>query len=214
MPITGGLLKFGGDEVFVGVQDWMPTIERLGFTSVIFDCDGTLVDSAEAHFLCMQEAAKAQGLRMKRQWYDQRRGLSRASLFSEFEHQAEGRFDAALAVADSIAAFTRNATAVSAIAETVRLLRQVRAAGLTVAVGTNAEAAIARRSLEIAGLKEEVSILVSIDDADLPKPSPAIFLLAARKLGAAPERTLVIEDSPQGIEAADRAGMASLLLRV
>lgn len=212
MRISGAILHQGNEQSYVDIKDWMPVIRQLGVEAVIFDCDGTLVDSAEAHFHSMQDAAEAQGLRMDRSWYDQRRGLSRMSLFSEFQKVSDGRCDVEQAVNDSIASFSRHVPRISAIAETADLLRQIRVADLAVAVGTNAEAAIARQSLKAAGLSGEVSVIVSIEDTGDPKPSPAIFLCAAGTLGAAPERTLVIEDSPQGINAARAAGMASFLL--
>ena len=106
----------------------------------------------------------------------------------------------------------RPASSQVCLTKPVDLLRQVCAADLAVAVGTNAEPAIARRSLEEVGLSGEVPVLVSVEDTGEPKPSPAIFLHAAGKLGVAPERALVIEDSQQGIDAAQAAGMASFLL--
>lgn len=212
MKISGAILHQGEERRLVAVEDWMQAIRQLGVEAVIFDCDGTLVDSADAHFACMQDAAAAQGLRMDRGWYDQRRGLCRVSLFAEFRKKSDGHCDVQQAVNDSIAAFTRHAARIRAISETVDLLRQARAADLAVAIGTNAEAAIARQSLNQAGLGGEVPVLISIEDTGEPKPSPAIFLHAAGKLGVAPERALVIEDSQQGIDAAQAAGMASFLL--
>jgi HAD superfamily hydrolase (TIGR01509 family) len=212
MKLSGAILHMGKGQRRIGVEDWMPVIRQLGVQAVIFDCDGTLVDSADAHFHAMQDAAEAQGLSMDRDWYDQRRGLGRVALFSEFKAACDGRFEVKQATADSIAAFSRHVPKIHAIAETADLLRRVRAANLAVAVGTNAEAAIARRSLQAAGLSGEISVLVSIDDTGEPKPSSAIFLCAARLLGVAPEHILVIEDSPLGIDAARAAGMVSFLL--
>ena len=212
MTISGAVLHTGQQQRHVTVEDWFPVIRQLAVQAVIFDCDGTLVNSADAHFHSMQDAAEAQGLKMDRSWYNDRRGLSRMSLFSEFSKESDGPCDAQKAIDDSIAAFSRHVGKITAIPETLDLLRQVRAADLAVAIGTNAEAAIARRSLEAAGLSGEVSVIVSIEDSGEPKPSPTIFLCAARKLEVAPARTLVIEDSPQGVDAARAAGMASFLL--
>ena len=212
MKISGAILHKENQQQRVAVADWMRMIRKLAIQAVIFDCDGTLVNSAGAHFHSMQDAAEAQGLTMDQRWYNDRRGLSRVALFSEFKKESDGPCDVQRAVEDSIAAFSRHAGKITAIPETVDLLREVRAADLAVAIGTNAEAAIARRSLEAAGLSGEVSVIVSIEDSGEPKPAPTIFLCAARKLEVAPARTLVIEDSPQGIDAACAAGMASFLL--
>jgi beta-phosphoglucomutase-like phosphatase (HAD superfamily) len=52
-----------------------------------------------------------------------------------------------------------------------------------------------------------VEVVVARDDVERVKPDPELFLLAARRLGVAPSRCLVFEDSPNGIRAALAAGM-------
>jgi beta-phosphoglucomutase-like phosphatase (HAD superfamily) len=51
---------------------------------------------------------------------------------------------------------------------------------------------------------------VNGSEVKLGKPDPAVFLLAAQKMGIAPQRCAVIEDAPAGVEAARRAGMFSI----
>jgi HAD superfamily hydrolase (TIGR01509 family) len=66
-------------------------------------------------------------------------------------------------------------------------------------------------SLDLTGLLERFDgRIFSASDVQHGKPAPDLFLLAARQMGIAPERCVVIEDSPLGIEAAGRAGMASI----
>ena len=57
------------------------------------------------------------------------------------------------------------------------------------------------------GLPDTFEAIVSAEEVRHGKPDPEVFLLAAERLGIAPERCTVIEDSPQGVEAAKRAGM-------
>jgi beta-phosphoglucomutase len=59
----------------------------------------------------------------------------------------------------------------------------------------------------------EYIALVSGDDVGRSKPDPEIYLLAAQRLGIAPIRGLAIEDSPNGVQSARRAGMAVLGVR-
>jgi len=60
------------------------------------------------------------------------------------------------------------------------------------------------------GLTGAFDTIVAAEDVSRGKPDPEGFLLAARSLGVPPERCLVIEDAPGGIEGARRAGMRSL----
>ena len=57
------------------------------------------------------------------------------------------------------------------------------------------------------GLKERVSFIVSGDDVTYGKPDPEPYVLAAKQLGVAPDRCLVLEDHPDGIASAKAAGM-------
>jgi mannitol-1-/sugar-/sorbitol-6-phosphatase len=53
---------------------------------------------------------------------------------------------------------------------------------------------------------------VSAEDVHRGKPDPEVFLVAASKLGVPPERCIVVEDAPHGIEAARAAGMKSIVV--
>jgi sugar-phosphatase len=56
-------------------------------------------------------------------------------------------------------------------------------------------------------------VVVSGDDVERGKPDPAIYVLAAQRLGVAAERCLVIEDAPNGVQSARAAGMTVLGVR-
>ncbi len=62
-------------------------------------------------------------------------------------------------------------------------------------------------TLEVLKLRHLFDTVVSVDDVSRGKPEPDIFLLAAKRLGVAPEDCIVYEDSDSGLEAAQRAGM-------
>ena len=61
-------------------------------------------------------------------------------------------------------------------------------------------------------LRPFFSAVVGGEDVTQGKPDPEIFLIAARRLGVAPAECLVLEDSPQGAEAARRAGMSCVVV--
>lgn len=79
------------------------------------------------------------------------------------------------------------------------------------AVVTSAPRALARRRIAAAGLPNP-PILIAAEDVEHGKPAPDCFHLAARQLGTTAERCLVLEDSPAGVLAAERAGALVLLI--
>jgi mannitol-1-/sugar-/sorbitol-6-phosphatase len=81
----------------------------------------------------------------------------------------------------------------------------------TWALVTSASRRVAEMRLECAGLPVP-AVLISSDDVRLGKPDPEGYLMAAERLGVAPARCLVIEDTPAGLEAAQRAGMDALAI--
>jgi mannitol-1-/sugar-/sorbitol-6-phosphatase len=79
------------------------------------------------------------------------------------------------------------------------------------ALVTSASRRVAEMRLECAGLPLP-AVLVSSDDVRRGKPDPEGYLMAADRLGVAPERCLVIEDTPTGLKAAQKAGMQVLAI--
>lgn len=88
-----------------------------------------------------------------------------------------------------------------------RLLRDARDLGLGRAVASSSSCGWVTGWLERHGIRELLDVVVARDDVTRVKPDPELFLLAARRLGVAPEACLVFEDSPNGMRAALAAGM-------
>lgn len=86
------------------------------------------------------------------------------------------------------------------------MLARLREDGFPLAVGTNSILANTRASLDAAGLSGFFDVVVTLDQVENGKPAPDIYLEAAKRLGLAPGRCAVLEDSLAGIEAARRAG--------
>jgi HAD superfamily hydrolase (TIGR01509 family) len=80
-----------------------------------------------------------------------------------------------------------------------------------IATSTKRETALWK--LEKAGLGGRFSVIVCGDEVERGKPAPDIFLLAARRLGAAPENCLGLEDSPAGLRALAAAGIPSIFIK-
>jgi beta-phosphoglucomutase len=87
------------------------------------------------------------------------------------------------------------------------LLRHVRAQGYPTALTTVSHAAQAFVVLDALGLRNAFDVIVTVDDVAHGKPDPDLYLLAAKRLGQPPPACLAIEDSLPGVEAAVAAGM-------
>jgi len=91
----------------------------------------------------------------------------------------------------------------------IRLIEALHARGISLAIGTSSERDLCQLKLAAQPFGARFHTIVCSDDAGVAsaKPAPDIFLAAAQGLGAAPERCLVFEDTPKGVAAARAAGM-------
>ena len=89
-------------------------------------------------------------------------------------------------------------------------VRTLRGDGWVQAVASSAPRLNIEVVLQVLGLAEEFDATVSAEDVEHGKPDPQVFLLAAARVGATPERSIVVEDAAAGIEAARRAGMRNI----
>ncbi len=80
------------------------------------------------------------------------------------------------------------------------------------AVASSTEQPYVNQRLKVTHLFERFDVIVSGSEVEKVKPDPALFLEAARLIGAEPGRCLVLEDTPFGVKAADAAGMPVILV--
>ena len=103
--------------------------------------------------------------------------------------------------------FINSTTGLKPIPGIHELLDDLRAHGVPFAVASSNTSDIVEATLSAIGLADAFTVRVCGDHVELAKPAPDIFLLAATRLGARPEECIVIEDSTNGVLAAERAGM-------
>lgn len=183
--------------------------------AAIFDLDGTLVDSYDAHFDAWRLIAGEIGHDLTIEQFARQFGRTNDPILRELFDWVEREVpDSAglRALADRKESIFRNSIerAFPAMAGGRHLLTALQGAGWRLAVGSSAppdNVTLAVAGLEAGSLFEAI---VTGDDVKHGKPDPEVFLLAARRLGVEPSRCVVVEDAPPGIEAARRAGMASI----
>lgn len=176
---------------------------------IIFDCDGVLVDSEPIALAVLQEMLEAEGLELPLdEVADRFLGRSLSVVTSVLDHEFS------LQLGDDFykrmrkrlfERFEANLVSVSGIEGTLDALS---AAGFSFCVASSSLPDRIEKSLSITRLIDRFSPRIfSASMVPRGKPAPDLFFYAAAALGFSPERCLVVEDSPAGIEAARAAGM-------
>ncbi|MFI9169222.1 HAD family hydrolase [Streptomyces lincolnensis] len=176
--------------------------------AVVFDCDGTLMDTEP----CADAARSALFARRGHVYDDAARdSLVGLSMAQGGEVMARLFGDSASQLADELghellAAVADGAQPMPGATDLVRRL----AARVPIAVASNGPRVLLDKSLAHGGLSRWLPITVSGDDVASPKPHPACYLAACTALGVEPASALAVEDSPVGARAAHAAGMTVL----
>lgn len=184
------------------------------FGGYIFDCDGTLADSMLVHHRAWLAALRLHGATFDFDWelFTSRAGMSLPNTVEALNQQFGMTMDPEAVTAAQRAEYERFLPTVRPIVPVVELaLRVARSAPVSVASG--GERNIVRRTLELIGLGDTFSVVVTPEEVRHGKPAPDMFLLAAERMGVPPAECVVFEDSPLGLEAARRAGMTGVLVR-
>lgn len=180
--------------------------------AVLWDMDGTLVDSREQHWEAWRRTLEPEGYSVTYAQFRETFGWRNDAILGRW---LGGRLSTAdvRRIGDAKEALYRDLVAQSGISPLPgarEWVRRLSRRGWRQAVASSAPRANVEVLVKALRLGEHFGALVAAEDVTLGKPEPEVFLTAAAKLHVPPARCVVVEDAAAGIEAARRAGMRSI----
>jgi HAD superfamily hydrolase (TIGR01509 family) len=193
------------------------TDERNKPSAIIFDFDETIIDLEPQHtaahaalcrdydsdYATMPESfRRGSGRRIIDDIREMKAHFGWSASEEELFTRRQQHFDAVCATSDLIA-----------MPGVHEVIRAFEAKGIPLAITSSAVASSIEAILTRLGLREAFPLIVDGSEVEHGKPDPEAYLLTARRLGVAPERCVVFEDSEVGVLAAKRAGMFCIAVR-
>ena len=180
--------------------------------AVLWDMDGTLVDSEEYHWISWRDTMTAEGIPITHDRFLQTFGQRNDSIL---RHWLGGDITAERIqrIGDAQEELYRKLVrerGLAPLAGAAEWVRRLHAEGWPQAIASSAPRENVVVVLDVIGLASCFQAIVSAEDVTAGKPDPQVFLKAAVRLGMQPARCIVVEDAAAGVEAARRAGARSI----
>jgi HAD superfamily hydrolase (TIGR01509 family) len=177
--------------------------------AVIFDLDGTILDTEMPEFLSWQEAYAAHGVSLAESVWSQTIGTSDSGWdpYVHLETLLGGPVDRAALRAARHARFDELVDAAEPRAGVVAWLDEARDLGLRVGLASTSSAAWVLRFLDVLKLRDRFEALATGDRVAHGKPAPDLYDLALSELGVRADEAVAVEDSPNGVVSAKAAGV-------
>ena len=185
-----------------------PHIEGL-----IFDSDGTLIDTMPLHYLAWQETVQAVGAHFPEKLFYELAGVPSDKITEVLNEKFGYRLDPQSTAAEKERLFLKRYLPRAKPVEPVVAIAKANKGRLPMAVATGGIPQVVQSALRAIGLENFFDAIVTAEDVINGKPAPDTFLEAARRLKVDPTLCVVFGDSDLGLEAAERAGMAGIDIR-
>jgi HAD superfamily hydrolase (TIGR01509 family) len=173
---------------------------------LIFDCDGTLVDSMPLHMRSWEYIITAHGGAWDPDFFFDKKGMPEETIVSLYNRQFARTLDPGETVRSKHEYFLAHAGELQPIPHVIDIAFRYHGK-LPMAVASGGTRKIVTHELKALRINELFSTVLTADDDVKPKPAPDIFLEAARRMQVVPAHCQVFEDGDLGLEAARIAGM-------
>jgi HAD superfamily hydrolase (TIGR01509 family) len=175
--------------------------------AVVFDLDGVLLDSEQVWDDVRETLARERGAHWSDRAQADMMGMSSPE-WSQYMHDVVGLRESPAEINDEVVRrmLDRYRHALPLIDGAEDAVRRL-AGSFPLAIASSSNRALIDAVLDSSGLAGQFTVTVSSEEVPRGKPAPDVYLEASRRLGVGPARCAAIEDSSNGIRAADAAGL-------
>ena len=184
----------------------------MAIQALIFDCDGTLVDSMYAHYAAWRDVLTTYGMELDEQQFYSFSGTPSRRVIPMLAEEQGAAIDFERANEAKEQAFLDSIHLLKPIAPVVKIAEEHRGK-IRMAVASGGVRKLVHLQLKQIDIIDWFETIVTSEDTQRHKPDPDVFLEAARRLNVEPAACRVYEDGDPGIEAARRAGMDCVDIR-
>ncbi|MHA1413076.1 MAG: HAD family hydrolase [Promethearchaeota archaeon] len=180
---------------------------------VIFDMDGVLADTGEIHFESWVKMASEINVEFTKKFFNETFGQQSPTITRKL---VGDKFDEKkiMELANRKEKYYRDLVKdkLKPLPGVLDLLTELKKYNFKLAVGSSGPPENVDLLLKTLKIKDLFDVIITSADVNKSKPHPDVFLKVSEKLNISPDKCIVIEDAPVGIEAARRAGMRSIAL--
>ncbi len=173
--------------------------------AVIFDNDGTILDSEEIHHSIERQIVEKYGKKIPEELIDELRGRTENVFWKTICKELGLEIDWQELKKQKAEIYIKKLEELRLFSGAKELIKSLKEKGIKVAVASSTQKEWLNKILKIHRL--DFDVVISGEFIEKSKPEPDIYLVAAEKLDLKPEECLAIEDTVSGVEAVKRAGM-------
>jgi beta-phosphoglucomutase family hydrolase len=180
--------------------------------AVLWDMDGTLIDSEEFHWIAWRDTMAREGITLTREQFLSSFGQRNDSILPQWLGSAATleRINKIANAKEELYRQLIRKHGIAALPGVKHWVRRLHQEGWRQAIASAAPCANIEAILEALSATHMFQAVVSAEEVQRGKPDPEVYQVAASRLGVPPERCIVVEDAVAGVEGARRAGMKSI----
>ena len=180
--------------------------------AVIFDMDGVIVDTEPGYKIATDEVLREHGIITSDEYQDQFIGVTNEYMWGTIirEFHLPLTIDQCVDMVNKKRAIMEERDGLHPLPGVIDLIKYFYDHGLSLAIASSSPMPEINRVVDLFGIRKYFQAFITGTDCKESKPHPEVFLRASSALDLKPEECLVIEDSKNGLLAANRAGMKSI----